>query len=491
MGEGYGLAADGARLVKPYTPRPYQTRMTQAILDDDVLLAARPGLGKTAATLDAILQGIFDRCEFSRVLVVAPKVVASDTWPNEIRKWAPFARLTYRYWGAEDFGYIKQDRVVADVIVGSKLRPADAAALRHEVLRDPALIHLVSRDNFYNFVLALGKAFPYDLLVLDESGSFSDLESSRYRAALAVRPFVDRLVEMNGTPIGNKLEKLWAQVCLLDGGASLGPDIGRFRMSYMEPDKIDPSRGKVFSWKVRDGALDAVIERCRGRIVALREEDWLDLPPMVQNPVFVDIPMGEYRKMARELLLELGRDAQALAVNAGVLYSKLAQIACGIVFDTEKTAHEIHRVKLDALAEIDEAHDAPLLIWTRFNPDVARIKRLFPKALEANRVKNLEARWNAGEIRHLIAHPDSLAYGANLQDCPSSAMCWFGITENAEHWNQGIKRLHRSGRTESVVNYSIVARGTVEEAMIERRMERSALEEDLMAALAFQKGMLV
>jgi len=147
-------------------------------------------------------------------------------------------------------------------------------------------------------------------------------------------------------------------------------------------------------------------------------------------------------------------------------------------------------VKLDALAEIDEAHDAPILIWTRFNPDVARIKKLFPKALEANKVKNLEARWNAGEIRHLIAHPDSLAYGANLQDCPGSAMCWFGITENAEHWNQGIKRLHRSGRTEPVVNYSIVARGTVEEGMIERRMERGALEEDLMAALAFQKEML-
>lgn len=477
--------------MKPYTPRPYQTRMTQAILEDDVLLAARPGLGKTAAALDAILQGVFDRCEFSRVLVVAPKVVASDTWPNEIRKWSPFAHLTHRYWGAEDFGYERQVRIVAGEEVGAKLRPADATKLREAVLADPALIHLVSRDNFYNFVLALGKAFPYDLLVLDESGSFSDLESGRYRAALAVRPYVRRLVELNGTPIGNKLEKLWAQVCLLDGGAALGPDVGRFRMSYMEPEKLDRRRGKVFSWKVRDGALEAVIERCRGRIVALREEDWLTLPPMIQNPVLVDIPMGEYRRMARELLLELGGDAQALAVNAGVLYGKLAQIACGIVFDTEKAVHEIHQVKLDALAEIDEAHDAPILIWTRFNPDVARIKKLFPKALEANKVKNLEARWNAGEIRHLIAHPDSLAYGVNLQDCQGSAMCWFGITENAEHWNQGIKRLHRSGRTEPVVNYSIVARGTVEEGMIERRMERGALEEDLMAALAFQKEVLL
>lgn len=476
--------------MKPYTPRPYQTRMHQAILDNDVLLAARPGLGKTAASLAAIDSLVFDRCEISRVLVVAPKIVASDTWPNEIRKWAQFRRLTYRFWAADDFDYARQIREIAGVTVGAKLRPADAEALRAQVLSDPSVIHLVSRDNFYNLVLALGKTWPYDMLILDESGSFSDLESGRYRAALAVRPFVQRLVELNGTPIGNKLEKLWAQVCLLDGGKALGPDIGRFRMSYMEPDSVDRRRGKVFSWKVRDGALDAVIERCRGRIIALREEDWLDLPPMIHAPMVVDIPMGEYRRMARELMLELGSDAQALAVNAGVLYGKLAQIACGIVFDTEKEVHEIHRVKLEALAEIDEAHDGPLLIWTTFNPDIARIKKLFPDALEANKVKDLERRWNAGEIRRLIAHPSSLAYGANLQDCPGSAMCWFGITENAEFWNQGIKRLHRSGRLEPVTNYSIVARGTIEEAMIERRIERGAMEEDVMAALAYQRGML-
>lgn len=474
-----------------YTPRPYQKRMTDAILADDVLLAARPGLGKTAATLDAIDRLIFDQCDVQRVLVVAPKIVASDTWPNEIRKWAQFGRLTYRYWGAEDFGYARQVTEVAGLEVGSKLRPADAQALRASVLADPARVHLVSRDNFYNFALAVGKAWPYQMLVLDESGSFSDLGSGRYLAALAVRPFVERLVELNGTPIGNKLEKLWAQICLLDGGAALGPDLTRFRMAYMDPDKIDPRKGKVFSWKVRDGALDAVIERCRGRVIALREEDWLTLPDLIHAPILVDIPMGHYRQMARDLMLELAGDAHALAVNAGVLYGKLAQIACGLVYDTEKSAHEIHRVKLDALAEVDEIHGAPMLIWTSFSHDIARIKKLFPDALEANRVKDLECRWNDGGIRRLIAHPESLSWGVNMQDCPGAAMCWFGITANAEHWNQGIKRLHRSGRKDPVVNYSLVARGTVEEPMITRRVERGALENDFIHALAFTRESLL
>lgn len=473
-----------------YAPRPYQARMTEAILEGNALLAARPGLGKTAATADAIDQLVFDRLEVQQVLIVAPKVVASDSWPNELRKWANFHRLTFRYWDAEDFGYEVQRREIDGVVVSQKLRPADATALKASVLADRSVIHLVSRDNFYNFVLAIGRDLPYDLLVLDESISFADPSSSRYKAVTAAQTVIPRTVLLNGTPVGNGLDKLWAQMCLVDGGAALGKDQHMFQMAYMEPDRVDRGRGKVFSWKPRAGALDAVIQNCRGKLVAMREEDWLELPDLIHKPVVVDIPMAEYRRMVRELLLELEGGAEALAVNAGVLYNKLAQLACGVLFDTEKAWHEIHRVKLDALAEIVEEHDDPLLIWTSFRPDIERIQKLLPKAQLASKVKNLEARWNAGEIRHLIAHPDSLAYGANLQDCPGGGMVWFGITGNAVWWNQGIKRLHRSGRKEPVVNYSIVARGTVEEGMLERRLEREALEEDLMAALAFQREMV-
>lgn len=473
-----------------YTPRPYQQRMTQTIIERNALLAARPGLGKTAATADAIDQLVFDRLEMQRVLIVAPKTVAEDTWPNELRKWDRFNRLTYRYWAAEDFGYAMEERIVEGVRVGSKLRPADATSLRDKVLADSAIIHLVSRDNFYNLVLALGKAWCYDMLVLDESDGFSDLESSRYRAAVAVQPYTTRTVLLNGTPMGNKLEKLWAQMCLVDGGAALGSELTQFRMRWMKPDKMDRKKGKVFQWAPEEGALEYIIERCRGKIVAMREEDWLVLPEFVQRTVLVDIPMAPYRKMARELLLEIDADSEAFAANAGVLYNKLAQIACGIVFDTERDAHELHRVKLDALAEIAEEHQEPLLIWTSFQPDIARIKKLFPGAEVANQVTDLERKWNAGKIQRLIAHPASLAYGKNLQDCPGSGMCWFGITSNAVFWNQGIKRLHRGGRKEPVVNYSIVARGTVEEQMIKMRTARGALEEDLMVALAYTREQL-
>ena len=464
-----------------YVARPYQKAMSDEILRGNTLLAAPPGLGKTAAVLDALDQLMFDRLEAVSAWIVAPKIVASDTWPNEIRKWATFHRLSYHVWDADELGFEQREE-------DQKLRVADPARLRARVRDVGARINLVSKDNFYALTLALDAAsFRCDVLILDESWAFSDKDAKRFLAVLAIKAHVKpkRIVLLNGTPLGNAAEKLWAQMLLVDEGRALGTSITDFRLRWMEPDKVNPKQGKVFSWKLAEGALPVIIERSRGSIMTLREADWLELPPLVTQSLPVDIPMGSYRQMARDLLLPVARDLDAIAVNAGVLYNKLAQIANGIVFDENGDWHELHQAKLDVLADTRAGHPGPLLIWTAYQPDIARIKKLFPKAVVASKFKgNLEAAWNSGAISELIAHPASLAAGANLQDAPESGMFWFGATENALHWNQGLKRLHRSGRKDPVMNYVCWARGTVEEHRMMVRDGRIDLEASLIDALA-------
>ena len=456
--------------------RPYQERMRELAVERNTLIAAPPGLGKTAAMLYAIHDQVFDRVAVRRVLWCGPKIVVSDTIPNEIDKWG--LNISYTVWTAEKMGlYVRED---------GKLRVRDPEGLKARVLADPAILHLISHDHYYRFVLTLGSDWPFELQILDESWAFSDMDSGRFKACQAVQAHTNvRTVMLNGTPIGNGLPKLWAQMLLIDGGAALGKTLTQFQMRYMEPDKINPREGRVYSWKPKDGSVDAIVEACRGRLLTLRETDWLTLPAFVPVTYYVDIPRAEYNEMERECLLELDGDREALAQNAGILYNKLAQLANGICYDTETDWHEIHRVKIDKLLELREAHPGPLLIWTSFQPDIERICAAIPGARAAVKVKNLERDWNAGKIRTLVAHPLTLAAGANLQDAPGSAMCWFGITSNALHWNQGVKRLHRSGRREPVVCYSIVARGTVEEGMIARRLERGAVEEEIMSRLAW------
>ena len=67
----------------------YQEHSVQHILDNPrCALFLEMGLGKTVSTLTAIDELMFDRMEIKKVLVIAPKRVARDTWPDEIKEWA-------------------------------------------------------------------------------------------------------------------------------------------------------------------------------------------------------------------------------------------------------------------------------------------------------------------------------------------------------------------------------------------------------------------
>ena len=79
-----------------YVPHDYQQYATEYIKSHPacaVLLDM--GLGKTAISLTALLDLLFDSFEAHRILVIAPLRVARDTWPAEIEKWDHLKMLTY------------------------------------------------------------------------------------------------------------------------------------------------------------------------------------------------------------------------------------------------------------------------------------------------------------------------------------------------------------------------------------------------------------
>lgn len=68
-----------------YVPHDYQQYATDYIETHPIsAVLLDMGLGKTAITLTALLNLLFDSFEAHRVLVIAPLRVARDTWPAEI-----------------------------------------------------------------------------------------------------------------------------------------------------------------------------------------------------------------------------------------------------------------------------------------------------------------------------------------------------------------------------------------------------------------------
>lgn len=445
-----------------YEPYPYQQYCAARIVADAAVgLFLDMGLGKTVITLDAINTLRYDRWAVQRVLIIAPKKVAEGTWTKEAQKWEHLRHL----------------RISA--VLGSQQK-------RLRALATLADIYVINRDNVAWLVDYFKNAWPFDMVVLDESSSFKNSQSKRFKALKLVRSRINRLVELTGTPASNGLIDLWAQIFLLDGGARLGRTLGQYRERFFDPDKR--SRTQIFSYTPKDGSMEYIQQAIGDICVSMKAEDYLNLP----DRMFDDVPVvlddkarKAYRQLERDLLLELD-EGQITAASAGVLTGKLLQLCNGAVYDSEKRPLAIHNCKVEAFLEVlEQLNGQHCLVFYNFQHDRDRLlAALEPLGLRVRVYQSTadEDAWNAGEIDVLLAHPASCAYGLNLQN-GGHHIVWFGLTWSLEQYEQANKRLHRQGQRHPVIVHHLVVQGGMDEDVIESLRTKGDTQEALMDAL--------
>lgn len=445
-----------------YEPYPYQQYCAARIVADAAVgLFLDMGLGKTVITLDAINTLRYDRWAVQRVLIIAPKKVAEGTWTKEAQKWEHLRHL----------------RISA--VLGSQQK-------RLRALATLADIYVINRDNVAWLVDYFKNAWPFDMVVLDESSSFKNSQSKRFKALKLVRSRINRLVELTGTPASNGLIDLWAQIFLLDGGARLGRTLGQYRERFFDPDKR--SRTQIFSYTPKDGSMEYIQQAIGDICVSMKAEDYLNLP----DRMFDDVPVvlddkarKAYRQLERDLLLELD-EGQITAASTGVLTGKLLQLCNGAVYDSEKRPLAIHNCKVEAFLEVlEQLNGQHCLVFYNFQHDRDRLlAALEPLGLRVRVYQSAadEDAWNAGEIDVLLAHPASCAYGLNLQN-GGHHIVWFGLTWSLEQYEQANKRLHRQGQRHPVIVHHLVVQGGMDEDVIESLRAKGDTQEALMDAL--------
>lgn len=418
----------------------YQKAAVQHIIDHEAAgLFLDMGLGKTVSTLTAVnlLMNVY--MEVTKVLVIAPKRVAKDTWTTECEKWEHLHGLR-----------------VSRVLGTEKKRKA--------ALKADADIYVINRENVVWLVAQLKGWWPFDMIVIDELSSFKSNTAARFKALRQVRPMTSRVVGLTGTPAPNGLIDLWPQMYLLDMGERLEKTITAYRAKYFRPGRTNGQ--VVFDYKPNTGSEDAIYKRISDICISMKAEDYLDLPDMIEIPVEVSMnerQMAQYEKFEEEQVLKLQEEGDISAVNAAALSNKLLQYANGAIYDTERNIHELHEAKLDALEEIVEAaNGSPVLVFYSFRHDVARIlKRLkayHPKEIGGQ--EDIQA-WNEGKITVMMAHPASAGHGLNLQK-GGHIMVWFGLPWSLELYQQANARLHRQGQSQPVRNYIIMTKGTMD-----------------------------
>lgn len=415
----------------------YQSYCINRILSQSALgLLLDMGMGKTAITLTAIEQLVYDYFSVRKALVIAPLRPALETWPTEIKKWDHTKHMTY------------------SVVIGSKQERLGA-------LDRDADVYIINRENVQWLVDLYRKKWPFDMVVIDELSSFKSSKAQRFRALRKVRPYINRIVGLTGTPSPNGLLDLWPEMFLLDEGKTLGRTLTSYRDSYFVPDKRNAQM--IFSWKPRPDAEKKIYEKLSDLCVSMKTADYLQLPERVDVRHEIETSeetLAVYQKLERDMLLPYD-DGDIDAGSAAILVNKLLQVAGGAAYNENGEPHILHNEKLDALDTlVEEANGQSVLLFYAYRHERDRIMERHPEAVD---VKDASAvkEWNAGNIPILLAHPASAGHGLNLQ-FGGHIVIWYGLPLSLELYQQANKRVHRMGQKETVLIHHLLMKNTAD-----------------------------
>ena len=473
---------------RPYTPHPWQPPMTKHMLEHErCAIWAGMGVGKTVVTYTA-LDIQFLGGEAQPALVLGPLRVARDVWPEDAAKWEHLRHIDVKQLTgtlAERLAAVKLDRSV----------------------------HTINFENVPWLIEYWGDRWPYRTVVADEATRLKSLRISERTSStgkkflagqggarakalglIAHTKKIKRFIELTGTPAPNGLANLWGQLWYLDMGQRLGRTYSGFTKRWFRTgynghglEALPNAEAEIYS-RIGDICLSVDLA------------DYVDIAEPIFKPVYVDLPVLariQYRKMETDMFAEIeGHQIEAFAAAART--QKLLQMANGAVYadpsvrdDDDPRARKylpIHDAKLQALESIvEEANGMPILCGYEFKSDLARILKAFPKAVDISKPAGMAA-FRAGKSPLGLAHPKSMGHGIDgLQDV-TNILCFFGHNWDLELYLQllgriGPVRQMQSGRERPVFVYQIIARDTMDEDVIARRITKRSVQDTLLAAM--------
>ncbi|MFM9972824.1 MAG: DEAD/DEAH box helicase, partial [Burkholderiales bacterium] len=417
-----------------------------AILADDM------GLGKTVQTLGVLLA----RALGGPALVIAPTSVCGN-WLAETQRFAP--TLNVMIYGEGERAGIVEAAGPGDLVVVS-----------------------------YTLMQQAGELFAsktWHTLVADEAQAVKNA-TARRTLALFELP-ADFRMALSGTPIENRLGELWSIMRFCNPGL-LG-SATRFTEKFATP--IERDRDREAQRMLRRLIAPFVLRRTKSQVLD-------DLPPRTELVLSVALDAAEaahyeaLRRVAVSVAEEVMEGGQAGQAHLHILaqLTRLRRAAC----DPRLVSPELGIVgaKVRAFAELVlelAANGHKALVFSQFvdfltllrvplEENGIKYQYLDGSTPAAERTKRVAA-FQAGEGDLFLISLKAGGFGLNL-----TAADYVVITDpwwNPAAEDQAMGRAHRIGQRRPVTVYRLIAKGTLEEKIVELHHEKRALAEGLLA----------
>ena len=426
----------------------------------------RTGYGKTRIAIEAIeLLRLLGKVQ--RVLIIAPKMVAMSTWPDELRRYDIFPNL---------------------IMGGKKER---RAALHRTWLP----YNIINVENIPWLIDTLDKPFSrikvsvddmqpiqdgFDCVIIDESSKFKSPTSARFHAIKDQIDEAGRVILMSGTPISNGIANIWSQIRLVDCGVRLGRSFYQFRNRYFYPD------GR-FKWSPFPDATQIIIDLISDICYSEHDESVVQVEEQkIGHMVELDKESKEiYNNVRQHFIYEWNSGLTLTAPNLGVAMGKMLQICSGSVYvktDDGNKSQAIHTNKMRKLQKLLKEIDRPAIIVYNFRFELDALRQTLGEESDTISIDAIQ-RWNKGKLRYLLIHPLSAGHGINLQ-FGGNTIIWYGLTWSLENYMQTNARVTRRGQKEDHTEiHHILTRKTLEQTVVDRLRSKETTQENFLQGI--------
>lgn len=441
--------------------------------------ASEQGTGKTPM---AIAETILHKSK--RVLLVGPRDVC-DQWGDALPKF--YSTMGYI---SLVTGTIEQRRATL-----KELRSADSehnggymVGVNYEVV-----------DSLETDLRNVG----FDFAIMDESYRASNPNAKTTKAMIRLAKIIPVRRVLNGTPFGNDISRLWAQLKFLD--PKLEP-FAAWCKRFVQYEESHPNGRQI---KRPVGCLDpaGLIRQLEPFWFRATKETCLNLPPITTQNVYFDMPIemkAIYRRVVDEGVAVLG-NVDSLADERTALV-RLQQIAGGHipVYTHQTTENEeeiegyvyqpIECAKLRWVQRFIEEFCADptrrVIIWCRFRAEVYRITNelreiLGPQAVAyadgtvdppiINEIKRLFNSRLPDTVRVLVAQIDKMNSGHNLQ--AGDVAIHYSHPWSFLKRSQADSRSHRHGREDRVDVYNLAYNDSIDCGILKAHRKHADLIE--------------
>lgn len=457
--------------VKEHIPSfDHQRVMTaSAICLGRIAFFVEMGAGKTKASIQALLHWM--RLLGNGVYLCTGPTESIFVWEEQYQEYAPGMKVMIVPGGLTPKKRL--DRI-EEVYFESKTKPVFVVA------------------NFDSIRVAKSKfeELKPKVAIIDESHLLKSIKAKRTQAILdVIKPSEFRII-LSGTAILNSVEDVFSQILLLDDGATFGTDATAFRNRYFYDENVELNAitgGKVDwpSWVLKDGSEKKIRNKINTISVQYTKDECMDLPEKLYAKLYIELPkkqMKFYKDLVKKNVAEIG-DKVLLTKTAITRVMKLRQITSGFFFHNDEVTGQTSENYFDAQPKLDALKNffhnlkpnQKMIVWTCFVPDCNRVYDMFlymgedpAKIVGGMSVDDRRAAvskfQNDDKCRVFVATVQ--AAGRSISLTAASYAVYFSNSYDLEHRQQSEDRPHRTGLKNDLTIVDIVAKGTIDEAVL-------------------------